>query len=115
MSDVTEAFVDRLVATHPELTELRRQHLEDNFGEMLPHLWTSDLVRFLVARYEAEGVDAVGPVLATLDAEAGRDPEIDELLGVSFVEVLPHPGETGAGLVENLGPHLTGMLHEQRP
>jgi hypothetical protein len=39
----------------------------------------------------------VVPVLAQLDEEAGRDPEVDELLGVSFIELLPTPGEADAG------------------
>ena len=53
--------------------------------------------------------------MAALEAEAGQDPEIDEMLAVSFVEVLPHPGEPGAAMAENLGPKLTEMLREQRP
>jgi hypothetical protein len=114
MSEVTEAFVDRMVAVHPELEPLRRQNLDENFGEMLPHLWTSDLARYVVDRYQAGGPVAVQPLLATLDAEAGSSPEVDEMIGVSFVELLPHPGDTGSEVTQHLGPRLTDMLHAQR-
>lgn len=114
MSEVTEAFVDRMVAIHPELEPLRRQHLDENFGDMLPHLWTSDLARYVVGRYQADGPVAVEPLLATLDAEAGSSPEVDEMIAVSFVEFLPGPGEAGSEVTQHLGPRLTEMLRQQR-
>jgi hypothetical protein len=114
MSQETEAFVQRLVAANPDLQPLLDEHLEDNFGELLPHLWTSDLARHVVARFQSDGPDAVAPLLEQLDKEAGRDPEVDEVLGVSLVELLPDPGEPGAEVADLLGPRLTSMLHEQR-
>ena len=81
---------------------------------MLPHLWTSDLVRYVAGRYQADGSTAVQPLLATLDVEAGGKPEVDEMIGVSFVELLPHPGEAGSEITQHLGPRLTDMLHKQR-
>jgi len=114
MSQATEAFVQRLVIANPELQPLLDEHLEDNFGELLPHLWTSDLARHVVARYQSDGSDAVAPLLEQLDEAAGHDPEVDEVLGVSFVELLPNPGEPGAEVTDLLGPRLKAMLHEQR-
>jgi hypothetical protein len=115
MPGTSEEFVDRLVAAHPELETLRRQHLDDNFDEMLPHLWTSDLLRYLITRFESAGASSVGPILATLDSEAGNDAEIDDVLGASFIEMLPYPGEPGEALIDHLGPRLSEMLHQQRP
>jgi hypothetical protein len=114
MSEATKAFVDLTVDAHPELEHLRRQHLDENYGEMLPHLWTSDLARYVVERYRTGGSAAVQSLLSTLDAEAGSKPEVDEMIGVSFVEVLPYPGEAGAEVTRHLGPRLAHMLHEQR-
>jgi len=114
MSEATEAFVQRVVAAHPELEPLLREHLDDNFGELLPHLWTSDLARYVITGYRSAGPDAVAPILEQLETEAGRDAEVDELLGVSFVELLPYPDEAGAGLSSLLGPRLGAMLQEQR-
>jgi hypothetical protein len=114
MSEVTKAFVDRMVAIHPELEPFHRQHLDENFGEVLPHLWTSDLARYVVDRYQAAGPVAVQSLLVTLDAEAGSSPVIDEMIAVSFIELLPRPGEAGSEVTQHLGPRLTEILREQR-
>ena len=114
MSKETEGFVKRLVAAHPELESLLAEHLEDNFGELLPHLWTSDLARHVVTRYQSGGASAVLPLLEQLESEAGRDSEVDELLAASFVELLPQPAEAGADVNDLLGPRLGSMLQEQR-
>ena len=114
MSEATEAFVDRVVAAHPDLKPLRRDHLDENFGELLPHVWTSDLARYVTQRFRDEGATAVRPVLDTLEAQLGRDPDVDELVAVSFVELLPLTGEEGAGVTELLGPGLGAMLRQSR-
>ena len=114
MSEATEDFVRRTVAEYPELEPMLTEHLNENFGELLPHLWISDLARYVIDRYQAAGTSAVSSILHHLDAEAGRHPEIDELLAVSFLELMPYPNEPTADVTELLGPNLREMLQEQR-
>lgn len=54
MTEATEATILQLVAAHPALAPVLAEHLEDNFGEMLPHLVMADVVRWLVARHPLE-------------------------------------------------------------
>ncbi len=46
--DVT--FMTELVAQIPELEPLYSEHMQDNFGEMLPHVLMGDVTRFAVAK-----------------------------------------------------------------
>jgi hypothetical protein len=103
MSAVTEGFIDDLVAQVPSLQPLLRQHLEDNFGEVLPHVFLGDLTRHVVQEYrkahdgEANvGVEAGTPLENVLkafeDIFAAGNTEISELIVVSFLENLPRPG-----------------------
>jgi hypothetical protein len=114
MSAATEAFVDRLVLALPEFSARREEHLEDNFGKMLPHVLIGEIASDSVQRYEREGASAVEPLLDFLESALGEDPEVDELIGASFIEALPYPGQPGAGVTGLLGPKLTEMLRAQR-
>lgn len=96
------AFVDEYTELAPLLTE----HLEDNEGEVLPHLFLADVMRWLAARVEYDQ-DLCRGVLKLLERAYVRGPEdVRGLITVSGVEVIPGPGQPGSALRELLGPTL---------
>ena len=84
---VVEA-IEALVRDVPELAPQWREHLAD-YDEALPHVFFGDVARFALA--VAEGAD---PELRTRFCSsierlaASDDPEVDNVIHVSFVEYL---------------------------
>jgi hypothetical protein len=116
MSEATIAVIDRLVAACTALKPLLAEHVDDNFGEVLPHLFLGEVTRHLVK--EAAGPAAsrgLGPALQLLEDEfaSGTD-EIKELIAVSFLENLPDGPDPGGDLRLQLGPSLKGELLRMR-
>ena len=108
-------------ATHCTLAplgELLSEHLQDNFGELLPHLYFGDVSRHLVQlvlRNNDQRPPAAKSELSDLLWELERafadgDPQVDELLSVSFLENLPRPTEPGSEIREMLGRTLAAQL-----
>jgi hypothetical protein len=121
MSELTIDFVERLANRYPSLKPILDEHVSDNFGEVLPHVFFGDLTRLVVSEFtrvdsdELREADAVGAevrrLLAELeDAYADGGEEIQELIAVSFLENLPRPGEEGSGVRAWLGPELRAQL-----
>jgi hypothetical protein len=93
-----------------ELREILDEHLRDNGGELLPHVLMADYERWAegaIGRADAE----LGDLLDFLEAayQTG-DPELEELISVSFLEHLPRAREPGSELRELLGPTLKRQL-----
>jgi hypothetical protein len=98
-----EALVRELVAEVTDLRPLLRKHLEDNLGEMLPHLFFGDISRWALDQ-ESRPTGALSRLLSLLeDAFEQGVPEVQELLVVSFLENLP----SDSSLWDELGPRLT--------
>lgn len=118
MSQVTEAFVRALVDRFPGLAPVLEEHLTDNFGELLPHIFLGDVVRWvltLMATARAEGSLTAQRELREFlshleDVYVGGNEELQELLSVSFLENLPRPEEDGAEIRTQLGPTLQKQL-----
>jgi hypothetical protein len=110
MSAATELFVRNVVATEPELQPLFEEHMEDNFGEMLPHMFFGDVTRW----FESElSDDASRPkavrLLRYLESIYDAAPaDVKNVIDVSFVENLTVNG-AGVGL---LGPQLQEAARE---
>jgi hypothetical protein len=105
-------LVRRLIEAVPALEPLAR---EEGYGDegILVHPFLSE-----VARREAESVrtgrlDEPRTVLDLLESEFGTG-DVDGPIAVGFVEMLPYPGEPGAGIVDLLGPKLRAELVRQR-
>jgi hypothetical protein len=118
MSQVTEGFVRDLAVRFPSLVPLLEEHLNDNFGELLPHIFFGDVVRWAVtlmtmtdAERNLTSLLELRKFLSYLESaySSGND-ELQELLSVSFLENLPRPGEDGAAIRKQLGPSLTRQL-----
>jgi hypothetical protein len=118
MSDPAVTFVETLVADHPELEPLLAEHRDDNFGDVLPHVFFGELTQWVVDQHLDNAADssALDPLLAHLEAGLlDGDDEVKELIAVSFVENLPYPDDDGADIIDRLGPTLTAELETQRP
>jgi hypothetical protein len=107
-----ENSVRELVNRFPELRPLLAEHMHDNYGEVLPHLFMADLMRYLVAMlgdYPADaGRSALEPVLNCLERTFSRgSPEARDLITTSFLEILPDAGERGHAIRGLLGTAMT--------
>lgn len=121
MSEKTVEFTRRLVQAFPALEEDYEDHVANNFGETLPHLFASmELMDALVGSYlgqeEYRELDWAA-VLAYLDRHyiEDTDPEIRNVIAVSFVEDLPNRDQPGYGLIDHLGPNLAQLFAKVRP
>lgn len=109
MSASTVALVGALVYRWRELEPVLQEQLSDNDGEVLPHLVMADVIRWLVA-HETSRPEVVRSVLEWLESAymEGSD-DVQDVIAVSGVEMIPDPGEPGAGLRALLGPHLSAV------
>ena len=117
MSDVTVSFVRSMVARFSKLKALLAGHIEDNEGEILPHVFFGDLTRYVVSLALAAGgaelplTHDLHAILEYLEeAYASGGDEVQELIAVSFLENLPRPAEPGAWIREIVGPSLCRQL-----
>jgi hypothetical protein len=119
MSEATIDFMDHLVAQVPALEPLFREHVSDNFGEVLPHVFFGDVSRYAVSEFlrsEATGAGVrrvpreLESLLAALEDGLAAGGDVTELIRVSFLENLPRLGEPGYGVRDLLGPKLRSEL-----
>ncbi|MFJ5956875.1 hypothetical protein ACIQC5_13065 [Paenarthrobacter sp. NPDC092416] len=104
-----------LIADHPNLRPSYEEHLEDNDGELLPHLLIADICRWVVAE-QASNPLRVLQLLSWLEVHfAGLGhvmDDVDNVIAVSFIEHLPLPSELGAGVVLLLGPKMKAQYEQ---
>ena len=120
MSEQTIEFVRHLVEAFPALEEDYEDHVFNNGGETLPHVFAfMELMDAMVGAYlgqeEYRELDWVA-VLAYLDRQLAEGaPEVRGVIVTSFVDDLPSRDEPGHGLVEHLGPHLARAYAQKWP
>jgi hypothetical protein len=118
ISTKTERFSSDLANRFPSLGAVLAEHMKDNFGAILPHVFFGDVTRWLVGlvtvantaealRNRKELTSALGYLE---NAYNSGDEELQELISVSFLENLPRPGERGAEIRQMVGPSLSGQL-----
>lgn len=106
MSAATVAAIGSLIDSHRELLPVLEEHLEDNEGEVLPHLVMADVMRWLVA-HRASEPQVCQSVVDWLERRFLTGPDdVRGLIAVSGVEMIPEPGQPGSELRELLGPAL---------
>jgi len=82
----TSSMIDELAIAHPAVKEMLAEHLDDNYGELLPHVFFGDMVRWVERDAPA---DEIARVLAELDTcFTNGDEEVQNVILVSFVEAL---------------------------
>ena len=102
----TVALAGALAWEFPALRPLLQEHLDDNLGEVLPHLFLSDLARWAQTNVAGQA-ELVSSVLEWLELTRSMgDTDIVNLIDVSFVEMLPLPGEPGAEVRDLLGTQM---------
>ena len=106
---------EELIAAIPEFRGQYEEHLRDN-DELLLHLLTADLARFVVAAERAGDMERVDRSLAAVDRVFVSGDELTtELVAVSFVEHLGAETEPGEAEVVQRFPHeLAAELRGQR-
>jgi hypothetical protein len=111
MASGMKSFVEQLAGHFPELQPLLQEHLDDNFGELLPTVFFGDLTRLAVDDYSSGRAEQVQALLDYLEESfATGGPEIRELISVGFLENLPGRNEANSGIRDRLGPHLSEEL-----
>ena len=121
MSEKTIEFTRRLVEAFPALEEDYENHVFNNAGETLPHLFASmELMDAVVGSYLGqEDYRALdwAEVLAYHDKQLAeeQDSEVRNVVTVSFLEDLPNRDEPGYGIVAHLGPNLARVFAKIRP
>lgn len=112
----TVSFVTLMAAQFPALGRLRAEHVNDNVGETLPHVFLGDVTRHVLSLLDETSGHVTSQselhdiLQAFEDAYTTGDEDIQELIVVSFLEHLPYPGETGAEIRDMLGPNLRRQL-----
>ncbi|MEV6343288.1 hypothetical protein [Actinoplanes sp. NPDC051851] len=115
MSDSSQAFVRRLVTDFPGLRPLYDEHIADN-DELLDHMFFYVVTQWVVEGFQAGRDQEWLRLLDYLDAGLREgDADVQELIGVSFVENLPLPNEPGADIAGHLPTELRAELGRQRP
>ncbi|HSR68677.1 MAG TPA: hypothetical protein VLU25_12130 [Acidobacteriota bacterium] len=117
LSAETVAFVGALVYRFPALLPVLEEHLQDQDGEVLSHVFFGDLTRWIVGRLETAGRKdrILREILDFMEHAFGRgEGEVQELIAVSFLENLPSPGEPGSEIRSLLGPLLQEQLKRMR-
>lgn len=109
MTAKTVALIGALFYEHEGMLPVLSEHLQENEGEVLPHLVMSDIIRWLVD-HRTDEPDVCRSVLIWLESayERGDEDERD-LIAVSGVEMLPDPGREGSELRMLLGPRLRSV------
>jgi hypothetical protein len=116
------ALIHQLVSLASELGPVYSSHLQDNYGELLPHLMMADTTRWLIMlfRRAKEGGSNSGADMAQLQTvlafiedqlTTGDDPARD-LIGASFLENLWQADEDYDAIKELLGPSLHTWLDQ---
>ena len=98
------AFVDWLVARHPDLAPILDEHLKDMDDELLPHVFFGDVTRYAAELARRHDTGKLDPLLHDLNGVLDdSDDYVDNLVWVSFVEnSQASPGDPEKQLRESL-------------
>jgi hypothetical protein len=118
MSERTVVYVKDITARFPSLATLLEEHVHDNLGELLPHVFFGDLTRYILALLmtvnSGGGLEPrreLREMLSFLEESfSSGHPELQELIGTSFLENLPRTGEDGSEIRSMLGSTLSAEL-----
>jgi hypothetical protein len=119
MQSSEAAFITELLAKVPELRPRYLEHLDDNFGELLPHVFFGRVTAWAVEQHAAtkRGSAAAEEALTRLlnFLESGYpdgDSKVQNLIAVSFLENLPNSREENWEIRRRLGPALAPVMEQ---
>lgn len=111
MSAVTVSFVGVLCRACRFLLPVLAEHLDEQEGEVLPHLFLADVVRWSERALSEGRTEELRRLFIELESEfVGPDEEVQEAISASFLEHLPRPGTLGSELREFAGPRCAERL-----
>ena len=112
MSTEEMQFVKDIAEAIPDVRSILREHLEDQYGELLPHVFMGDLTRWVLRLLASAGPrdQRLQAVLGLMERGWGSSDAVRELIGVSFLENLPRPGEAQSEIRNMLRPRLREEL-----
>lgn len=106
------ALMNRLTTEIRELKPLLQQHLVDQDGDMQPYVLMADVAHWAHAN-STRVPDRVAQLMRRLEQEfAAGDGEMQDLIGVGFVEMLPESPE-GDTVLSLLGPRLRELAEDR--
>jgi hypothetical protein len=109
--DASEQLIYSLVDEFSECRPLLTEHLVDMEGELLPYLLLGDVVRWACQQSPSDP-DRVSALVRWLEHRFEHgDGEVKDLVGVGFVEMLPHT-PVGDPVLTLLGPTLSQLADE---
>lgn len=113
------AFVDRLCDAFPEVARLREDHLRDQNGELLPHLFLGDVTRYAIALFESSREPArheLTELCRFLEREYTTGTRsVRDLVALGILENMAGPPEPYWRVRTYLGPELRKTIEEMWP
>jgi hypothetical protein len=107
----SDAMIAEMVKEFPELEPLLAAHLEEYEGELLSYLLMGDVVRW-AGQTVTTTPGRISSLVAWLEERfLEGDGEVKDLVGVGFVEMLPHT-PVGDPILDLLGPTLRQLADE---
>jgi hypothetical protein len=117
VSQQAKLLVNMMGARFSPLGALLEEHLRDNKGEVLPHVFFGDATRYILSLVGSSKKAGLSPrrelrdILAYLEEPySGGDSEVQELISASFLENLPRIDEAVSQIRQMLGPNLRRKL-----
>lgn len=119
-SPAQQILIEELVVEFPEIRQIEDRHLRVH-DEILPHPFMREVRALVESAYRAaqpteRDLDLSRRIMKEIDgALSSFDPDVDNLVGVSFLEI-PVPEESWwREMCADMGPHLRRMLAEKHP
>lgn len=112
--DSTVQFLFRMADAVPSLRGRLDEHFHENRRRPSAHSFVGEIALEAPGLVASGRADLVRPLLDFLEAEYGADADVDNVIAVSFVEMLPNRGDRGAEIESLLGPKLRAELERQR-
>lgn len=85
-----EKFCRELVEKIPALDPLLKEHLEDEFGELLPYIFLGNVADWAEAHVVSRKADVVQLLAALNQGLAEGESEVPNLIAVGFGESISH-------------------------
>jgi len=104
------AFVGHLVWKFPLLEAAFAEHIDDQRGTLLPHVFMAEVERWAESLIESSP-SLLGALLDELERAVLRgDDAVVNLIDVSFVENLPYPDQPAAAIRSMLPENVAKLL-----
>jgi hypothetical protein len=111
MSEAAElALVCAIAWEFPQLLGHLEEHLQDNAGEVIPHVLMGEYERWAESLAHDRHLDLERLFRMLEQAYESGDEDVRNLIEVSFVEQLPYPDEANAAIRDFVGPALGSLL-----